>query len=71
MPLEIERRISVIKLRLLQNIQEFVNQTVRIRNMPKADALTTIKLANISSQSKDILLRELLAATTKPGRQQS
>ena len=53
-----------IHLKSLNQIQEYVNQTVRIRGMTLPEALSMVNLSNCSRENKEYLFAEIVNAST-------
>ena len=45
-------------------MQEYVNQTIRIRGMSQTEALAMVNLANINKRNKQQLLQEIINASS-------
>jgi len=58
-----KNKIMQINLRSLNQVQEYVNQTVRIRGMSQPEALAMVNLSNISQRNKQYLFAEIIEAS--------
>ena len=57
------RQIIQIDLHSLNQIKEFVNQTLRIRGMSQSEALSIVNLSSVSTRNKEYLFAEIIDAS--------
>ena len=61
---QLASKVMQINLQSLNQIQEYVNQTVRIRGMRLPEALSMVNLSNCSRANKEYLFAEIVNAST-------
>lgn len=60
---QLASQIMQINLKSLNQVQEYVNQTVRIRGMNMREALAMVNLSNVEQKNKEYLFAEIINAS--------